>query len=1017
MSVPTSETDGSSSGGSWVALTLFYCVASARGSESEPSAVAERAVVLFGEGVLTTARPSGASVRTRSLDDGLHALDVVGTLASVRRQLTAPHFDFRIGRADAAQQRIRRFDLGLIERPSIASGHPAAGLTSTLGGSRITPLLHFVRPEKARSIGDAADGLRKAANRFRTLVGLDLAGAGCRLFGEVLILDRRGPSFSIWWTPAGPDWTPNALMLSCDFRDVSAGAITINVRAFGTDDCLVEDMLVSGTPAALSMRLIRFNQMLGAVELRAWIDGHLAWRSKEHALLEMASRINLPAGSIRILDRLSELVERNVPANAQRSTAERVKVVEQYARGPQVVVGAQSDPWRSSKQNSAAELFELLPPQHEHTYFRRGAEGRANAFMRLARLVDEADRAWLIDPYFDESGAEALLPRLGGTGCALTIVTSLEDDSEVRRLARMMHALAKRGLIRSECRLVHVTTSGGEQLFHDRFLITAKSGRVPQGLMLSNSLSGMARNYSLVVQPLGTGTTARVLAEADAMLSGRASQGGQVKHLWPTRAATKRVRRQRRAEPWPSPSDIELLKRLVSRRGLTSGNLPAEAQRLGWLRRTDGATKWVMPDGQTECSLLDRLLARRGRRGDDLCSQVAEIVYAIGEATARGWRISSADVARRLGQGERDALLEGLCKKSRRRVSSLHAGSSLARLCALLQATTVREGASPDVALVEAGMRLLLDRRIASDALKDWGRQFTYEVLLRLDPSSGIRTACQLTDGYLVVALLRPIGREVIDESIAHALLACDCPALQGVGCQWIAEGEGEPSHRLRPPLDVDAVIDRLRAAGASDRVVVLACAAWGPQASGLASAKLADHLVAVLHESDWVHVRAAFEDSDSLFVARMLGALESAARYDFLSNMLQDYAGRVRSEHAMYWSARAVDEDVMAAMGRAACFVAGREGRSGAELVWELVNGDSFVRRTDKVSPLRRARDVAAPLSSLALTRIWERYTLPSGDGAAVARWRLAAEPLATDGALMEPIRDWLSALVALED
>src|SRR5262249_11011604 len=155
----------------------------------------------------------------------------------------------------------------------------------------------------------------------------------------------------------------------------------------------------------------------------------------------------------------------------------------------------------------------------------------------FAKLLSGSEQTYLVDPWFDVVGAEALLTRVSGD-VKLTVLTNLalaqgEHVEQCNRLIEFLQACTMMNLPENLKIICLTATPVERQLFHDRFLLVQRNGQWT-AYVLTNSFSSLATQFPLFVVETPAGTTALLLRELENLMD---QNSATAKQLWPTVAA------------------------------------------------------------------------------------------------------------------------------------------------------------------------------------------------------------------------------------------------------------------------------------------------------------------------------------------------------------------------------------------------------------------------------------------------------------------------------------------------
>jgi len=800
-----------------VDLSLFYFVHGTDG------------FVLWGEGLVTSQGGLRASVSSTNLGDGLRLLRVTNDFATVARVLQEPVFNYRHQGTTAIQ-------LGLKPRPPVM----ALPGSHTLGTTSAAQMHQFVRLNKADALGTPPGGqggvpreeLERVLGRAQAVLGLNFRDTDAPHLGDVVLIEdvAHAPPPVSFMSVRGSGAFPEAVRVDID-QHARKSELVVNLRIIGSDDAVLDDVLFRWVPGMEPSFVLPTNQRFGGVELRVWRDGRLVWMSTVGFILELGLNMQLMSGTLVLSDRLTNLLERAIQAgNAPASALPQTRTVAQHAVARQSMIGAnQREPWRQAFLSARGEVFTMAPPPPPRAeYFPQGGGGRASAIQAFVQLL-QGGRSFLVDPFFDALGAADLLPRVAGD-VDLTVITSLPDDGQPASEQLVAYLHEARGYLPQGIKVRRVTRQDtNEQAFHDRYLVVVGGEGPPRGFLLSNSFSGLARKYPMVVAGMSVGTTAAVLEDIQRMLASK-----NVSALWPP--------------PPPGPYVHDTfgdgwrwyLGQLVACRGRDIAKWLAAASAERWLvLESDGNPRWSTA---RQTAVLDRLLprrpsgsclpraGRRGRRGRQRPVPLGFRLAAVGERVVRGLKLDVPDVVGRLGAGDARKLGQWLRTSFRSPETWERHGHWRTRVAVrqALQDPVV----TPD--RVRFGLSLWSDTHVVMDLTREFGRAFVYRVLLALDPKVAIAVAIELGDPTFIAASLDWWHIDPWPTAVTQAALSSSSAMLKALGVQSIAAPTTRGDHSSVPdPPPAAAVSQLLRELeGVDATVVAFACLEWGPRVS-----------------------------------------------------------------------------------------------------------------------------------------------------------------------------------------
>jgi hypothetical protein len=611
-----------------------------------------------------------------------------------------------------------------------------------------------------------------------------------------------------------------------------ASALDINVRVLGSDQAVLQDVLVHWEPGSNPVFEVPTNQRFGRVQLRVWRAGRLFGAEDATFILEVGINIQVTGRTLVLNDRLTNLLRQDRSASkAPAPTLREVQVVTQHSASLSSVGGSSREPWRESFLGGPGEVFALARPQvPAPEYFPRGGGGRATAILAFARLLERNARSFLVDPFFDDVGAADLLPRVAAD-VDLTIITSLPDDG--RRPHERLVAYLERasGYLPHGIKVHRVTRADStEQAFHDRYLVVMGGEARPRGFLLSNSFSGLARNYPMVVAEMSAGATGAVLDDIERLLESQ-----NIEALWPPPRAP--------GPPRPLHDSFGLgwrwyLRQLLpEQRGAPSSWIPA-GREAGWLDvDSEGNPRW---SSARSGEVLERIFPRARTRSRFGAGQTKAgsrprlrpvgaalgfRVAVLGERVARGLDLSASGVAARLPRGALPALVAWLRSSFRPTAEWERAGHWLTRM-GLHQ--SLRD-ATVTLQRVRQGLGLYGDTHTAMDLTQDFGRTFVYKVLLALVPDAAFALGVELGDLDVLVAALDWAQPEPWPSEWSNAAMRSTSAMVVALGCQTLAapdaRGNFDPQPEPPSPAAIPGMLVGLR--HANPAVVALALFEW----------------------------------------------------------------------------------------------------------------------------------------------------------------------------------------------
>lgn len=763
---------------------------------TDPAEVKKRARVLYGE-ARSRPEPLRRSLRTENLD-GIRLLRIVDDVASFREMLTSPEQDHQGC----------RFSFGLVERPSIlglmptstqSARHDSLFTPSVVTGGTVTQFVQLRKRELAWELVEACGRQRveAALDRISALTRQDLRhSASAAMFGDVYVVDDNAVRDRV------VDWQPilddkrrcYGIRVAIAADTVSSDALDINVRIYGADDAPLLDRLLRWERGMSNTFDISCNQAVGGAWLRAWRAGELIAEFAFPLLQSILGMINVSSGSIWLEDKLTSKTAKAVEGGqSNESIVRRVASVAHHSP-MQIKIGPVGDaPWRQARLDAADDLFSVVRPTHEaDTYFPKGAEGRVSAVDYLRKTISSSAHTLIVDPFFDEEAARALLPRIEHREAKLDILTWL-DDATVSRFVAALCDLDRRSLLPTNLTIRRL--AGAKQTFHDRNVVFLESGaKRPTVLSMTNSLSGWAKDFSLSIhRPTPYAAASRLNEIQQDWVS------AEPHVLWPPHRPPKKPLLLDLFPRWE-----EFLEWFLPRAKRTEEEWLQAAATAGWLTlHVDRSISWNLHQLSDEQRDVVSVQLRSQFSAEAPLDAQMHSLMVWGEANCRAAPVTADDVAalvRERNDSDVKAFVERLRAELRR--------TFVADVDRTSMALTSMFAADASPGLTHDAFLACNDRFFPLQSWRrDYGREFAYAVLTALVAPAAIDLMLELNDPTMFVLLTSSMGfhRVANQKEVAEALLRSPSAFLRSLGAQLL-------------------VVDRDQMIGASD-----ACAPADP--------------------------------------------------------------------------------------------------------------------------------------------------------------------------------------------
>ncbi|MDM8522428.1 VPA1262 family protein [Desulfococcaceae bacterium HSG8] len=207
---------------------------------------------------------------------------------------------------------------------------------------------------------------------------------------------------------------------------------------------------------------------------------------------------------------LKKIAETNRGLIGRVKHSQKIKYISDALKNE--IPGYPFDPWVPSARTAREIASQIFPKPSGGHFFAKGwyGEGRLS-FIEWLQALDksrppEANKLYVFDPYFDESGVEifARMESVSLECIVLTNTQALNDPQE--RIRRLKERCCELELLLNYTNfsLFDLRKQGKEkQVFHDRYiLMTDQTGRILKGYHLSNSIQKATQNHPLLVTPV-----------------------------------------------------------------------------------------------------------------------------------------------------------------------------------------------------------------------------------------------------------------------------------------------------------------------------------------------------------------------------------------------------------------------------------------------------------------------------------------------------------------------------------
>ena len=357
--------------------------------------------------------------------------------------------------------------------------------------------------------------------KISTETGFDLLGKSSARIGNFEWFRYPIGSYNL---PPGIHWEIEKETLN--EKDFDVRKIKVQIEAPATEKYslfYVQSILYSGNDEVIYDQIKQWNkgekplefgsnQTISSVEVRVWEgnSGKLIYWDHKYLIRELNMNMALLSNRIKIISPwIQHLEKKGVKPERTKSLEE----IQHFSIERLIIGGYQKDPWVPSSRRAREEISALFPEEGKGLWISKDPEGEVDAFLKVRNLFDQGDvqRVMIVDPFFgvkaESNAIGQLLCGIQHTGLELCVITSLillkqkgktyDSAKKLKELCRENYKVIYRNL-----RILNIT-KGNEQAFHDRYLLIWQANRpTSEVFLLSNSFSGMARKFPLVVVPV-----------------------------------------------------------------------------------------------------------------------------------------------------------------------------------------------------------------------------------------------------------------------------------------------------------------------------------------------------------------------------------------------------------------------------------------------------------------------------------------------------------------------------------
>lgn len=219
------------------------------------------------------------------------------------------------------------------------------------------------------------------------------------------------------------------------------------------------------------------------------------------------------------------------------------RVVRTYSE----IGGYENDPWIPAGRSITNLFYNSFPDKSNACFFAKGWQDE-NSFIKWLQEIAgtyNTRKVMLIDPFFDSEAVSKFLALATFGDIAYEVITDVGFREGVSE--KISDECSELKLVLSQQIKIHGLTrlqGGSGQIFHDRFLILFNESDLPKVYMLSNSISGVAKNFPSAVVPVPSDVGCKIVEYYTGLINGSdIYEVPQVtsKLLWPLDTDTSKV--------------------------------------------------------------------------------------------------------------------------------------------------------------------------------------------------------------------------------------------------------------------------------------------------------------------------------------------------------------------------------------------------------------------------------------------------------------------------------------------
>lgn len=257
------------------------------------------------------------------------------------------------------------------------------------------------------------------------------------------------------------------------------------------------------------------NEPISHIEIQMWNKDkdtdQLVYMKSVGLIRQIHTSMSISGQNYKVVDPWSsELRESYAKGEKAIDSIENIRL--SHNQRPSSTRGFDDDKWVEASYQGSKLIGAYIQTESKGAFCKKLSDksGEIDSFLKILSYLCESrvTYAILVDPYFSVKAAAKLLSRISNASMTLEVITSLIDVdpdtgnkntslvSDVKDIIERNKGIFHKNLI------VWNIVRGGNQAFHDRYLLRVFEDGATDGFLLSNSLNSAGQSYPFVIAPM-----------------------------------------------------------------------------------------------------------------------------------------------------------------------------------------------------------------------------------------------------------------------------------------------------------------------------------------------------------------------------------------------------------------------------------------------------------------------------------------------------------------------------------